>query len=91
MPTPPLYLAAGAPASDVAQGMAAVRLEQGVPEDFPGPVTAAVEAAVRDLATAGTSESAPAAPSRADRTDLPLVTVDPPGSRAPVVPSLTVP
>ena len=81
MPTPPLYLAPGAPASDVAQGMAAVRLEQGVPEDFPGPVTAAVEAAVRDLATAGTSGSAPAAPSRADRTDLPLVTVDPPGSR----------
>ncbi len=78
MPTPPIHLAPGAPAGDVAAGMAAVRHEQGVPDDFPAPVTAAVEAALGSrVATTAT----PRAAGHADRTAVALVTVDPEGSR----------
>ena len=52
---------------------AGVRSELGIPADFPPAVTAAAVAA---------AESGPwIAPDRRDRTDLPLVTLDPPGSK----------
>jgi exoribonuclease R len=79
VPTPPIHIAAGAPAGEVAAGMAAVRAEQGVPEDFP----ALVEAAVTDALAVGdrAAGSGAPAPPRADRTDVALVTIDPPSSR----------
>jgi exoribonuclease R len=79
VPTPPILLAAGAPAEEVAAGMAAVRAEQGVPEEFPAPVDAAVTDAlgVADLVAGSGVAAAP----RADRTGVVLVTIDPPGSR----------
>ena len=68
--------------------MVAVRQEQGVPDEFPAPVSAAAEAA---LAGAGAARvprprvlpatGSAAAARRADRTDVALVTIDPPGSR----------
>jgi exoribonuclease R len=79
VPTPPIHVAAGAPAGEVAAGMAAVRAEQGVPEDFP----ALVEAAVTDSLAGGDRAAGAGAPAppRADRTDVTLVTIDPLGSR----------
>jgi exoribonuclease R len=79
VPTPPIHIAAGAPAGEVAAGMAAVRAEQGVPEDFP----ALVEAAVTDSLAGGDRAAGAGAPAppRADRTDVALVTIDPLGSR----------
>jgi exoribonuclease R len=79
VPTPPIHIAAGAPAGEVAAGMAAVRAEQGVPEDFP----ALVEAAATDSLAGGDRAAGAGAPAppRADRTDVALVTIDPLGSR----------
>jgi exoribonuclease R len=51
----------------------AARAELGVPGDFPPEVLAEAEEAARRVAEPG--------PARADRRDLPLVTIDPPGSR----------
>ncbi len=56
------------PAADLAPHFAAIRREQGLPESFPPEVEAAAAAAV------------PEGPAPADRRDLPLLTIDPPGS-----------
>ena len=72
MPVAPILLAPGAPAEDVASGMAAVRAEQAVPERFPAEAEAEVRAVLD-----GDGASAP----RRDSTDVALVTIDPPGSR----------
>jgi exoribonuclease R len=78
VPTPRIALAgtvAGAPVAEVAEAMAAVRAELEVPEAFPPAVTAAARAAAAgDLVVAAGGR-------RVDRTALPLVTIDPPGSR----------
>ena len=74
MPVPPILLAPDAPAEDVAAGMAAVRTEQAVPERFPPAVDAEVRSTVDRPRAAGASP-------RRDRTDVVLVTIDPPGSR----------
>jgi exoribonuclease R len=58
------------PAADLAAGFAAIRLELGIPAAFPDAVLAAAEEAAR----------APLPP-RPDRTDVALVTIDPPGSK----------
>ncbi|HEV2889607.1 MAG TPA: RNB domain-containing ribonuclease [Frankiaceae bacterium] len=58
------------PAGELAAGFAALRAELGVPESYPPAAEAEAEAAVDAYAGA-----------RTDATDLPLVTVDPPGSR----------
>ena len=57
---------------DVAAALAGVRAELGVPAAFPPEVLAAADVA---------ADRPPSGPGRADRTDLPLVTIDPPGSR----------
>ena len=73
MPTRHLSIALAA-AEEVRDELAALRVELGLPAMFPPEVMAEAEAAVgRDLATA-------AGDKRADRRDLPLVTIDPPGS-----------
>jgi len=79
VPTPPIHVAAEAPAAEVAAGMAAVRTEHGVPDEFPAPVEAAVDDALAAARRAG-GTGTPAG-RRPDRTAVPLVTVDPPGSR----------
>lgn len=59
-------------AADLAAGFAAIRRELGLPETFPSVVVAeAVNAAA----------AGPRGAARPGRTDLPLVTIDPPGSR----------
>ena len=60
----------GALPPDLAAGLARIRAELEVPEDFPAAVVAAAEASV-----------AAAVLPELDRTDLELVTVDPPGAR----------
>ena len=72
MPTPQVTVADPAQATEVVEGMARVRAELGVADGFPAEVLAAAEAAARS--TARTS-------GRPDRTDIALVTIDPPGSR----------
>ena len=72
MPTPQVTVADAAQATEVVEGMARVRAELGVADGFPADVLAAAEAAARS--TARTS-------GRPDRTDIALVTIDPPGSR----------
>jgi exoribonuclease R len=57
------------PAAELAEGFAAIRTELGLPAAFPPEVVAEAAAAV----------AAPAA--RRDATDVPLVTIDPPGAR----------
>ncbi len=57
------------PAERMREGLQAIRAEAEVPEAFP----AAVEAEAAAAAAAG--------PNRAERVELPLVTIDPPGSR----------
>src|SRR4051794_27534103 len=56
------------PATALREGLGAIRREAGVPDDFPPSVRAEAEAAAK---------AAPAG----ERVDLPLVTIDPPGSR----------
>jgi exoribonuclease R len=56
------------PALDLAAGFVAIRAELGVAETFPPPVLAEAQAA------------AARTPRWADRTDVPFVTIDPPGS-----------
>lgn len=76
MPTPPIAVVADASAHEVAAGMAAVRAELEVPEEFPVDVRGAVpDAVARGVAAAQVGAG------RADRTGVPLVTIDPPGSR----------
>jgi exoribonuclease R len=72
VPTPQVTVADAAQATEVVEGMARVRAELGVADRFPADVLAAAEAAARS--TARTSD-------RPDRTDIALVTIDPPGSR----------
>ena len=60
----------------MAAGLAAIRAELEVPAAFP----AAVEAAAAEAVAAGPDPPFEA-PERDDRRDLPLVTIDPPGSR----------
>jgi hypothetical protein len=72
VPTPQVTVADAARATEVVEGMARVRAELGVANGFPADVLAAAETAAR--ATARTS-------GRPDRTDIALVTIDPPGSR----------
>jgi len=72
VPTPQVTVADAAQATEVVEGMARVRAELGVADGFPADVLAAAEAAARS--TARTS-------GRPDRTDVALVTIDPPGSR----------
>ncbi len=55
---------------ELAAGLARIRTDQQVPDDFPAEVTAAAERAA----------AAPRLP-ELDRTDLELVTIDPPGAR----------
>jgi exoribonuclease R len=57
--------------SALASGFAAVRSELDLPAHFPEPVVAAADAAVR---------RGPQPSPDVDATDLPLVTIDPPGS-----------
>ncbi len=66
---PPAALQALAP-TDVTQGLARIRADLQVPGDFPPEVLAAAEAAA----------AAPRLPDL-DRTDLELLTIDPPGSK----------
>src|SRR5690349_10706676 len=56
------------------EGFAGIRREFGLPERFPDPVLAEAERAVTDSARIGAAD-------REDATDLPLVTIDPPGSK----------
>src|SRR5690606_10358071 len=56
--------------AEVAAGLTALRAELEIPEEFPAEVVAAAEAAA----------TAPRLP-ELDRTDLELITIDPPGSR----------
>src|SRR4051812_3975289 len=56
------------PAAAMRDGFAAIRREAGLPAAFPEAVEAEAEAAAH-------------AAHRADRVDLPFVTIDPPGSR----------
>jgi exoribonuclease R len=72
VPTCRICLSAGAPAAEVAAGMAAVRSELDVPERFPADVIAAVAATRAHRTVFG---------ERADRTGVELVTIDPAGSR----------
>lgn len=60
-----------AEADAIDRGLAAIRREQDVPEEFP---TEVIEAAVAAAARG------PVACDRADRRDLPFVTIDPPGA-----------
>ncbi|MTD17332.1 RNB domain-containing ribonuclease [Nakamurella sp. YIM 132087] len=53
-----------------------IRRDLGIPEDFPAEVTAEAEAIAAQPVTAGADRT-----DRTGRTDLPLVTIDPPGSR----------
>jgi exoribonuclease R len=79
VPTPPLAIAAETPAAevdDVAAGMAALRADLDVPEEFPPAVLDAADAA----AAAPRHRSLPPG-GRADRRGIELVTIDPPGSR----------
>jgi exoribonuclease R len=76
VPTPPLAVAAATPdaeLADVAAGMAVLRADLEVPEDFPPDVLAAADAAAHG-ADAAVGD-------RPDRSDVELVTIDPPGSR----------
>ncbi|HSF26994.1 MAG TPA: RNB domain-containing ribonuclease [Actinomycetes bacterium] len=57
---------------------AAIRDELGVPDGFSSPVLAEAEAATSAAAGVSGVPGGPAAPE--DRTDLPLLTIDPPGS-----------
>ncbi|MGH9113776.1 MAG: RNB domain-containing ribonuclease [Acidimicrobiales bacterium] len=72
MPTPQVTVADAAQATEVVEGMARVRSDLGVADGFPADVLAAADAAAR----AATRPSG-----RPDRTDIALVTIDPPGSR----------
>ena len=58
-------------AADLAAGFDRIRAELKIPDHFPPEAEAAARAA----------ETPPASPGRADRRDLPLLTIDPPGSR----------
>lgn len=58
-------------AAVLAAGFAAIRAELGLPETFPADVLAEADRAAHAAATAA---------ARADRTDVALVTIDPPGS-----------
>lgn len=69
MPARKVGLPSGVPDA-LARGLAAIRTEMDVPADFPSQVVAAAEAAAAD----------PRLPDL-DRTDLELLTIDPPGSR----------
>jgi exoribonuclease R len=57
-----------------AEGFAGIRTEFGLPPGFPDPVLAEAERAVAEWTRAGAGD-------REDATDLPLVTIDPPGAR----------
>jgi exoribonuclease R len=57
--------------SALTEGFAAIRAEYGLPDAFPAAVLEEAHAATRD----------PRGGPRQDRTDLPLITLDPPGSR----------
>ena len=61
--------------------MAAVRAEQGVPEAFPAEADAEAEAAATRAGPAPAATGDVAVGTRRDAVDLPLVTIDPPGSR----------
>jgi exoribonuclease R len=64
------------PVEDLREGLDAIRAEQRVPAGFPAEVEAlASQAAARGL------PAALADPSRRDERDIPLITIDPPGSR----------
>ncbi len=65
------------PAAEVLAAFARARGQLGVPEGFPPEVAAAAWQAARR----GPQDVPGAAPGRVDRTDLALVTIDPPGSR----------
>ncbi|HEX2290879.1 MAG TPA: RNB domain-containing ribonuclease, partial [Pseudonocardiaceae bacterium] len=58
------------------EGFAAIRTEFGLPVRFPDPVLAEAEQAVAAWGRGGAGSGA-----REDATDLPLVTIDPPGSK----------
>jgi VacB/RNase II family 3'-5' exoribonuclease len=66
-------MASGDQQRQVEQALDAARQELGVRSAFPPEVQAAADEAAKRVASAGTG--------REDRRDLPLVTVDPPGSR----------
>ena len=75
MPTPRRRVVE--PAAEVLAAFARARGQLGVPEGFPPEVAAAAWQAARR----GPQDVPGAAPGRVDRTDLALVTIDPPGSR----------
>ena len=59
-------------AADLAAGFDRIRAELKIPDHFPPEAEAEAEARA--------AETPPASPGRADRRDLPLLTIDPPGS-----------
>lgn len=73
---PPLRLIAATFGVELEAGFATIRRELDVPLDFPEPVLQAADDAVR----AGPQIPPGASDDVADRTDLPLLTIDPPGS-----------
>jgi exoribonuclease R len=82
VPTPTIAVAPSCPEAaqaDVAIGMAALRADLEVPERFPADVLAAAERAADDAADQADGSRLPGG--RRDRTDVELVTIDPPGSR----------
>jgi len=72
----PAALPAGRTA--LAEGFAAIRAEHELPGRFPSAVLDEAGAVIRDLRSAGLDQVDGIA--REDRTDLPLITLDPPGS-----------
>ena len=68
--TPGEVLVGARPSAGVARGLERIRAELGVPDDFPAPVLDAAEQVA----------AAPRLPDL-DRTDLELLTIDPPGSK----------
>ncbi|QCB92645.1 RNB domain-containing ribonuclease [Cellulomonas shaoxiangyii] len=80
MPGRPVRLAAApADAAEVAAGLESLRAEVGVVSDWPADALAEAEHAARTGAAPGAEERAELH-ARADRTDIPFVTVDPAGS-----------
>ena len=71
---PPLRLIAAAFGDELEAGFATIREQLDVPADFPESVREAAERAARN----GPNTPPGASPDVADRTDLPLVTIDPP-------------